>query len=571
MHYMTRYSQYTLGTIASAFAGCTIAWMLFPTEMLLGLSSYWDAIHGDNATSLIGFYAFAQDEWRWPLLHTRTINPPNGVNIYFTDSVPIAAIVGKILYKSTGVIFPYIGPWILFCYIVSAGVSFHIFLQLKIPLLSAFLASILMVLLPAFLLRYIHIGLTAQFTIIISILAYIRFTSRSSRLEVIMWTALTGLFVFLNPYLLAMSSAMIFAGLFDAWHRKRISAPIVALSLAFLALTVIGSAFACGLIGSDTPLPRVGGFGIYSMNLLSPIVPQFSSFSSRQSFLDYTGGQYEGFNYLGAGVILLTVISAGLGRGYIFGAIRSRPFVGIVVFVLITYAASDVIYLGSIQIASLHYHELPIIGMITSIFRGSGRFFWPVGFLIVIFSVWALSRSVTRANLSTILMAIICIQLFDLRPFFDYLRSNTVTGISYYEKETLTSTISKFEEVLFYPGFFCGSREDFDRVLEIQLISAKLNKPFNGAYINRGNPECEANNRAFQIDPLFASVTNNPLLVIMKQSLSFSATLALVSRTLDCRDDGDTIFCGGRPLDRELEGLGSPLIAPDSKNGNALY
>ena len=74
------------------------------------------------------------------------------------------------------------------------------------------------------------------------------------------------------------------------------------------------------------------GWGHYSMNLLSPIWPAHSGlFGPNRPDMDATGGQYEGFNYLGAGGWLhqpgLSMLTGGLvtlvGLGMAF--LYARP------------------------------------------------------------------------------------------------------------------------------------------------------------------------------------------------------------------------------------------------------
>ena len=64
-----------------------------------------------------------------------------------------------------------------------------------------------------------------------------------------------------------------------------------------------------GFIGTGASL-SAQGFGDYSMNLLSPIVPQRSGlFKSMNAIIDSTGGQYEGFNYFGFGGLLIIAVA----------------------------------------------------------------------------------------------------------------------------------------------------------------------------------------------------------------------------------------------------------------------
>ena len=65
------------------------------------------------------------------------------------------------------------------------------------------------------------------------------------------------------------------------------------------------------------------GFVFFSMNLLSPFWPQRSGvFGADLPILDGTGGEYQGYNWLGAGVMLLLLVA--LGRAAIRGR-RPRP------------------------------------------------------------------------------------------------------------------------------------------------------------------------------------------------------------------------------------------------------
>ena len=96
--------------------GIAAALLIFPSALLFGASSYWDHIKGDAAANWIGYEAFARDAWRWPLFNTTLLSPPAGVNIIFTDPIPLLALVGKLVFKLTGVLPNYFGFWLLFAY-----------------------------------------------------------------------------------------------------------------------------------------------------------------------------------------------------------------------------------------------------------------------------------------------------------------------------------------------------------------------------------------------------------------------------------------------------------------------
>lgn len=545
--------------VFAALGGAMIAFLIFPAEMLLGAQSYWNGIGGDNGTSLIGFYALAHDKWSWPVLHTQLSNFPGGANIYYSDAIPVLAVLFKTLYKVSGILFPYFGLWLLLSYILMAVAAFVTLRELRVPVLASCLASLLFVLLPEFIFRYVHIGLIAQFFVVFAILFYLRFVRISSSSELILVCIAGGMITWINPYLLAMSSSLLLAGLLDAWFRGRIEIKVVALCCGALLGAVLFCAFLAGLIEGGS-LPTTAGFGIYSMNLLSPILPERSLLSFGHVFADGTGGQYEGFNYLGAGVLLLVLTALCVGWRDISGVIKARPFLFVILALLVLFSLSNVIYAGPYKLISIPFHKLPIIDRITSTFRSSGRFFWPVAFCILFAAITILSRKLRPAVTLSLILAALVLQASDVSP--------QVKEVSRVASPRISSQLS-FEDlvklsdvVLFEPGFLCSNRQDFQPILDIQLIAARLSRPFDGAYINRGDPLCVERAIQFEEEP-FGTNAGDPLLIMMKRSISSARVLAATSKLKDaeCRDLGIAFVCGKREIAAKLSKMGAPISA----------
>src|SRR5262249_26419774 len=101
-------------------------------------------------------------------------------------------------------------------------------------------------------------------------------------------------------------------------------------------------------------------FGSLSMNLLSPVIPQWSELFPTAGRLvgptdgpykavgviDATAGQYEGYNYLGAGTLILAGVALALDRKQ-FGS-RVRSYWGLVgaLLLLTALAVTHRVYLG---------------------------------------------------------------------------------------------------------------------------------------------------------------------------------------------------------------------------------
>jgi hypothetical protein len=289
---------------AAAFGvGIALALYLFPVAMLLDRWEWWATDRGDNAVGLVGYLYLAEDAWRWPLTQTHLLNPPKGINTFYTDLVPIGALVGKIIYKLTGHLYLYFGHWMLIAYGMQALLGWLIFRQIGLTRVLALIGATLIVLIPAFTGRaYLeHIGLIAHWVILLAILFYIRAASVAGRGELYLCAIVIGSVLSINPYLLAMCAAVYVAGLAEATRRKRIALRDAVAGTALMLATSLAWAVVLGIIGQGS-LPEEAGFGAFSMNLLSPVMPQLSSIPGRGWFLDATGGQYEGFNYLGGGI-----------------------------------------------------------------------------------------------------------------------------------------------------------------------------------------------------------------------------------------------------------------------------
>lgn len=76
--------------------GCAFVAWLFPASRLFPAHPLGLAFSGDEAQHVIGQRYFIRDAWRWPLLAVRRLNAPEGVNIAYTDSIPLLALTLKL-------------------------------------------------------------------------------------------------------------------------------------------------------------------------------------------------------------------------------------------------------------------------------------------------------------------------------------------------------------------------------------------------------------------------------------------------------------------------------------------
>ena len=199
----------------SAMLGLLFALWLFDVSFLLGNSVYWQAIAGDTAQHVAGYYYYIQDDWHFPIFFTRNYGYPDGVSIIFTDSVPIVSLLVKSLRGLLPGGFNVFGPWLAACYILQGVGITALVTALGYRSVAVTIASTLLALaVPAFLIRVELASLPAQFLLTCALALYFHLV-RGIRLSAAMgaFAVLVLLSLLIHPYLFAMVFAILAAAI----------------------------------------------------------------------------------------------------------------------------------------------------------------------------------------------------------------------------------------------------------------------------------------------------------------------------------------------------------------------
>jgi hypothetical protein len=116
----------TATLLATSFLiGAVYCLNIFDISFLEGTSGFWLNSRGirgitgaDLSTALSGYYFFVRGPWELPLFHVDQLGAPRGVAIIFTDSIPVLAMVGRLIYRLTGEIANLFGWWTASCFIL---------------------------------------------------------------------------------------------------------------------------------------------------------------------------------------------------------------------------------------------------------------------------------------------------------------------------------------------------------------------------------------------------------------------------------------------------------------------
>ncbi len=506
--------------------------LTFDGVFLLGLGPFWANPRGpwlmdadgvidsiDILTTQVAYTAFLHAPWGIPLFFVPDLGP-NGSSVILVDAVPIVALLGKSLFWITGIAINPYGLWVGSCFLLSALFATLLMIEVgETSLLGAIAATLLAVSMPVLLYRFGHLSLLGQFIIIGGLWLYMRDRRVGFWQRLVPWTGWLCLAALLHGYLFAMAAALYAA----AWLRRLDSGRWSARA-AFAEFALVSGAVAlllviAGHFGKGTGISPTGvGYGYFSMNLLSPIWPQRSGlFPNLYSLKIGPDGQYEGFNYLGAGVLAMLVISVALFGRSLARAMRSNLTLLVVLTYLAIFAISDAVFIGAHQ---LLYIPLPhALAAIAGIFRSSGRMFWPCGYAIALLGLAFLLRRLKPGRRSAVVLGCCLLQLIDTNPLRARLTQLTERAVpSLIDRGEWQDRMRQADRVQVVPSFDCSASRaavhagiddgsyGYIVQLELQRAAVSVGRPIDSVNNPRVDDDCAEAAAAAQRGPWDAHI-----------------------------------------------------------------
>lgn len=488
----------------------------FPNGFLAGTSSYWLSETEDITQYISGFNAFFQSPFQLPLLAFHSINYPEGTRATFVDAVPAYALFLKLVIPQSFAPFNPFGVWVGLVFLMQGFCAWWIIRELKIESWSALAAmTVCLVIFPALLERIGHISLMSHWIVLSAYALYIR-GNRLNKLPVLGWSILLLISFYINVYLFVMAGAIYLAAgvrcnsFLSFKDILKFFIPVFSLAISlFIMLLPLKSG----------AVSREEGFGFYSMNLLAPFTGG-AIFNFPNAAMP---GQYEGFNYLGLGIIVaFCYVCAVTKPGIKF---REHKTLGTLLIALTIYSLSNVIYLGTSNILNINYPD--VLGSITSQFRASGRFFWPVGYAVTIFSVVMLRKHLNAKWFLVAAVALITTQYYDTRPvrlkFQENLNRPYIPVLdSTSWKEVITP---KIQNIYFYPKFRCHNLDVLKTLMPVMRFAAFNKLNLNTGYIARYQPACDDTSISKEIE---SSETDNSIYVFDRREYSTTQKISTI-------------------------------------------
>jgi hypothetical protein len=364
---------------------------------------------GDPATHYLGWHFFRNSEWSFPVGKNPEFGLELSSSVVFSDSVPLFAILFKPFSNLLPETFQYFGIWILACFMLQAWFGWKLAGLVTTSNTVRLLSAGIFVFSPPMLGRLFgHYSLVGHFLILAGLYLSLR---PSQEHRTIYWMLVLAAAALVHAYLAALVTVLWLSDLLQLIIRnRRLNGQHVFEFLGTLSLLI----FVCWQAGYflfSSGVSTPGLYGIYKMDLLSVVDAGGWSYVLRD--IPQSEGEYEGFNFLGTGVILLMifVLPALLqGQVSVLKQIKQRPVLTLALTGLTVYALSHKLGIGPLQF------ELPLpqwLTPLTSTFRASGRMFWPVFYVIIFVVIFVIVRSNDRRVASYLLAFALIVQIVD--------------------------------------------------------------------------------------------------------------------------------------------------------------
>lgn len=384
----------------------------------------WLFSNPDSALFYLGWCNFLNDIWRFPF----GSNPNYGglsSSIVYADLVPIFALIFKLLRSFFSENFNYFSIWIFFCFYFQIFFSYKIVLHYTNSKKYSFIASIYFALAPIFLQRMGYVFSHGGQFLILGALYLINLKFNKFKFNIYLIIILISILV--HFYIFIMISIIFFIDIIKKFFDDKKIISLIKIFFVYLFLSIL-IMYISGYFNMNSLNSMANGYGFYKFNLLGFFDPVQLSDNKETSILGFStwslflkdlpsySGEYEGFSYLGLGIILLFIISS---YYYFVSFLNTRIFLKskihiIIFFVFTIISLSTNIDFGHLKI--LHIDLNKYFYSLLGIVRASGRFIWPAYYLIFIFVFVQIFFHNNKSNSIKIILICLIIQLIDTSP-----------------------------------------------------------------------------------------------------------------------------------------------------------
>jgi Family of unknown function (DUF6311)/Carbohydrate binding domain len=441
-----------------------------------------DWVTVDPAYHYVGWELWRQDPHvHWPLTYTDRLGYSKGESIALVDLNPLLAVLLRPLSPLLGEPFQYFGLEVVLACALQFFFAFRIFrLVLETNALGIALCSIFFLLAPTLNYRLMqHYSLSNQWLLLAALYIFFRVQSFLTqpkegwlghrgkvgyptsviRQFVISGAVLAGVAVGINPYIAFQVLLLLMAGVVSLlWQRRVKLLQAAGIAVLFCASGFV-VAYSLGLVIAGGRGYTTGGYRVFSMNILSPVDPRGWTSILLHRLSGATPGQYEGYAYLGVGVLALALIVLGAAvlPGSKLPSLDRRWAIPLLLccLVLTLLALSTRVTLGSRTLVDLDPGEK--LSPYLASLRASGRLFWAPYYLILLVALAAPFLLFRKAWANALVAGALLLQIADTQSLRHWVHVTVNEEHPSPLKSPIWSTLGAMHEnLIVLPAWQCG-------------------------------------------------------------------------------------------------------------------
>lgn len=355
--------------------------------------------YGDNdlRQHYIAWCHYRSDAWHFPIGLIDSLSYPNSMSVIYTDSIPIFAVVFKLFASFLPVSFQYFGLFGLLSFMLMGGLSAVLLARfISDPIICVFGSVFFIISFQVIHRLYYHTALAAQWIIILAMILWVYDSLiADTKLKCLFWAVLSFLCVGIHSYFLPMVGMILLALMVQQYilkyeTTKDVKSSLMLPLMEFMSFCIAGI-FNLWILGGFYGGTDASGSGLgtFSSNLNTFINPLSYGKLMKElpMFFDF---QYEGFGYLGCGILFLFFSTA---VGMIFRMVRKVPeeafhqnkiygrVTGLVVLCSILSAVCPIITFNDKEIIHVPYPGF--VEKILGVFRSNGRLIWVAVYVLM--------------------------------------------------------------------------------------------------------------------------------------------------------------------------------------------
>jgi hypothetical protein len=391
-------------------------------RLILGQDSFAfdEHIYSENydiVSNQLALKFFINDVWHFPLGKNPNYGMEVGNSVVFSEAIPILAFFAKLFKNFLPTNFQLISIWFVICFTLQLLLSYLIINNFTNRFFYSFVSALIFVFCPILLFRLpIHVALVAHWLILFCFYYEIKnFTSirKETFYSFILSLSILIHFYFL-PIILIIKYSFIIQDYFEKRNLKKNIREIIIPIISLLFVAYVSGYFQISVFDA------MGyGYGNYSFNIAGLFDSQISNNALDWSlfFNDIKNArhQYEGFSYLGiGGIFLFLALLINFFKTKNKSEYAKLPYI-LICLICFILSISNNVYLAGNLIFEYPLSK-PIYGLL-SIIRASGRFIWPVYYLILIFGIISIFKLFNHKQKSLIVISfILIVQIIDISP-----------------------------------------------------------------------------------------------------------------------------------------------------------